>query len=305
MAYDATDLRSTLPASRPPGAAAAPERFSGSEHVTFRDLAPADKSTDVSTWYARGQNFVVGYSELDGTATFTRAGQPDEYVVLLADDTLAATVRTPGEDVSASGRTMLVVPPGDSTVTVTGRGRVLRLLTTRSDDVAALAANAGSYTEPHENIPPFAPWPQPVGGYRVRSYDLTVPPLSNPPFRLYRCTTFMVNFIDPKQGPRDPAKLSPHHHDDFEQCSIVLAGQYVHHIRWPWTTNKANWRADEHETVLAPAVTVIPPPSQHTSEAIGPDLNHLIDVFSPPRFDFSAQDGWVFNAADYPAPAGR
>ncbi|MGI5149753.1 hypothetical protein ACQEVC_26015 [Plantactinospora sp. CA-294935] len=303
MAYDSSDLRSTLPSST--ATATAPERFSGSEHVRFRDLTPVEKTGDVSTWYARGQNFVVGYSELDGTTTFGRAGQPDEYVVLLADAGLAATVRAPGEEVSASGQTMLVVPPGDSTVTVTGKGRVLRLLTTRSADVAALAANAESYAEPHENIPPFQPWPEPVGGYRVRSYDLTVPPLANPPFRLYRCTTFMVNFIDPKQGPRDPAKLSPHKHDDFEQCSIVLAGEYVHHIRWPWTTNKANWRADEHETVLAPAVTVIPPPSLHTSEAVGPGTNHLIDVFCPPRFDFSAMEGWVFNADDYPAPATR
>ena len=298
MAYDPTDLRSTLPAAKP----AVPERFSGSEHVKFRDLPPVEKTGEVSTWYARGQNFVVGYSDLDGTAVFARENQPDEYVVLLADDALAATVRAPGEELAVGGRTMLVVPPGDSTVTVTGQGRVLRLLTTKSADVAALAANAGSYDEPHENIPPFQPWPDPPEGFKIRAYDLTVPPLANPPFRLYRCTTFMVNFIDPKHGPRDPAKLSPHTHDDFEQCSIVLAGEYVHHIRWPWTTNKANWRADEHERVVAPAVTVIPPPSQHTSEAVAPGTNHLIDVFSPPRFDFSAMDGWVFNAGDYPAP---
>ena len=303
MAFDSTDLRSTLPSSAAP--AAAPERFSGSEHIQFADLAPAEKTDEVATWYARGQNFVVGYSELDGSAAFARTGQPDEYVVLLADDALTATVRTPAEEVTVTGRTMLVVPPGESTVTVTGQGRVLRLLTTKSADVAALAANAESYRQPHENIPPFQPWPEPVGGYRVRSYDLTVPPLANPAFRLYRCTTFMVNFIDPKQGPRDPAKLSPHSHDDFEQCSIVLAGEYIHHIRWPWTTDKANWRADEHQRVAAPSVTVIPPPSVHTSEAVAAGTNHLIDVFCPPRFDFSAMDGWVFNAADYPAPEAR
>lgn len=302
MAYDPTDLRSTLPSS---AGTSAPDRFSGSEHVKFRDLAPVEKTGDVSTWYARGQNFVVGYSDLDGTATFVRESQPDEYVVLLADDALTATVTAPGEKVSVSGRTMLVVPPGDSTVTVSGTGRVLRLLTSQSADVAALAANADSYASPHENIAPFQPWPSPAGGYRVRAYDLTVPPLANPAFRLYRCTTFMVNFIDPKQGPRDPSKLSPHQHDDFEQCSIVLAGSYTHHLRWPWTTDKAQWRPDEHETVLAPAVTVIPPPSLHTSEAIGAGANHLIDVFSPPRFDFSAMEGWVFNAADYPAPEPR
>jgi hypothetical protein len=295
MAFDKGDLRSTLPSSA--ATAPVPERFSGAEHVQFGDLAPVEKGDGVSTWYARGQNFVVGYSELDGTASFSRTGQPDEYVVLLADDTLSAAVG----DVTASGKTMIVVPPGDSTVTVTGQGRVLRLLTTRSSDIADLAANAASYAERHENIADFQPWPEPVGGYRVRTYDLNVEPLTNPPFRLYRCTTFMVNFIDPKQGPRDPSKMSPHKHDDFEQCSIVLAGEYLHHIRWPWTTNKANWRADEHQRVVAPSVTVIPPPSLHTSEAIGAGTNHLIDVFSPPRADFSAMEGWVFNAADYPS----
>ncbi|MFG1927188.1 hypothetical protein [Cryptosporangium sp. NPDC048952] len=293
MAYDPTDLRSTLPTS----AAATPDLVSDSEHIEFRNVAPVDGVS-----YARGQNFVIGYSEVDGSTLIERKNQPDEYVVLLTDDALEATVRAGDEEVSASGKTMLVVPPGDSTVTVTGRGRVVRLLTTRSADVAALAANAESYVEPHENIPPFQPWPEPVGGYRIRSYDLTVPALDNPKFRLYRCTTFMVNFIDPKEGPRDPAKLSPHKHDDFEQCSLVLAGEYVHHIRWPWTTNKANWREDEHRTVNAPAVTVIPPPSVHTSEAVGAGTNHLVDIFSPPRFDFSAKEGWVFNADDYPAP---
>ncbi|AGZ41427.1 hypothetical protein [Actinoplanes friuliensis] len=303
MAFESTDLRSTLPSAA--AAPATPERFSGSEHVQFRDVPPVEKTETISTWYARGQNFVVGYSDLDGTAALSRTSQPDEYVVLLADDDLEARVEAPGEELTVSGRTMIVVPPGDSTVTITGRGRVLRLLTTKSEDIAALAANAGSYAEAHENIPPFQPWPDPVGGFRVRTYDLTVAPLANPPFRLYRCTTFMVNFIDPKQGPRDPAKLSPHKHDDFEQCSIVLAGEYVHHLRWPWTTNKANWREDEHYTVVAPSVTVIPPPSLHTSEAVGAGTNHLIDVFCPPRFDFSDMEGWVFNAADYPAPEAR
>jgi hypothetical protein len=298
MPFEPNDLRSTLPTTKE----VVPERFSGAEHVQFGDLAPAEKGDGVNTWYARGQNFVVGYSDLDGSVGWARPDQPDEYVVLLADEGLSAVAVSGGDEVSVSGRTMLVLPPGDSSVTVTGQGRVVRLLTTRSADVAALAANAASYDERHENIAPWQPWPDPVGGFKIRAYDLTVPPLSNPPFRLFRCTTFMVNFIDPKQGPRDPAKMSPHKHDDFEQCSIVLEGDYVHHIRWPWTTDKAHWRPDEHQLVHAPAVTVIPPPSLHTSEALAPGTNHLIDVFSPPRFDFSAMEGWVFNADEYPAP---
>lgn len=298
MPYDPTDVRAKLATA----ATTTPERFSGSEHVKFGELPPAEKSDGVKTWYARGQNFVVGYSELTGEARFDVADAPDEWVILLPDTDVRAHLTAGGEEITVGGKRMIVVPPGEARVTVNGTGRVLRLMRSTWTDVAALAANAASYAEPHENIPPFRPWPEPVGGYRLRTYDLTVPALSNPPFRLFRCTTFMVNFIDPRQGPRDPAKLSPHVHDDFEQCSIVLAGRYVHHIRWPWTTNRANWREDEHEMCVAPSVTVIPAGSLHTSEAIDEGTNHLIDVFSPPRHDFSAMEGWVFNADEYPMP---
>ena len=301
MPFDSDDLRSKLVTSPPPHAA--PD-YSGMSYGRFWQLPPVEAEPGHDTWWARGQNFVLGYSDVHGTAVFERADEPQEHVLVLCDEGLSAVIEGPGGDrVEAPGRSLVILPPGGTVATVRGTGRAFRLIRSTAADLVAKCVNAADYAEDHLNIPPFQAWPDPVGGFRIRVYDLTVPPLSKPPFRLFRCTTFMVNYIDPIEGPRSLHNLSPHYHDDFEQCSLAIAGQYVHHIRWPWTTDRAVWREDEHELCGSPSVAIIPPPSIHTSEAVDAGSNHLIDIFSPPRVDFSAQEGWVLNAADYPAPA--
>jgi hypothetical protein len=116
----------------------------------------------------------------------------------------------------------------------------------------------------------------------------------------------MLSFPPPSRRARDVTKLSPHSHHDFDQCSLVFAGNYVHHLRWPWGPDKNGWREDEHTAVEAPSAAIIPARVIHTSEAQkpGPQGNRMADIFAPPRLDFSLQRSWVKNSDEYPLPEG-
>jgi len=298
--YEADDPRSRL--STAAGSGGGPvSAFGASTYSLFYDTAPQETAPGVKTWYTRGQNFVVCYSLVEPGAVLERKGQIDEYVLLLHDPEISVTVEANGETVEVPGYSITMIPPGDSTITVKTGGTLVRLITTQSADLVAKVDNPGKYVGPHPQVPDFTAWPDPVGGFRIRSYTLDVPDQEGRFGKIFRCTTFMVN-VFPPQGPRDVTKLSPHHHDDFEQCSLALKGYYVHHLRWPWTANQHDWREDEHEAVGAPSVCVIPPRVIHTSAPSDPAANVLVDIFSPPRVDFSEVAGWVLNADEYPMP---
>jgi hypothetical protein len=299
--YDASDPRARL-ASSAPTAAPAPTGFAAAQFGRFYESRPQESGPAGRTWFTRGQNFIVAFSEAEPGAVFARKDQRDEYVVLVQDRQTSLTVSAGRETVTVPGHSLVIVPPGDSQVAVPAGGRITRLFSTQSKDLADKCENAAAYATRPQNIPPFQPWPEPPGGYRVRVYSLDVAPTPGRFGRIFRCTTFMVNVLDPQMGPRDVTKLSPHHHDDFEQGSLALEGAFTHHLRWPWTTNLNAWRPDEHAYCGSPSITVIPPPAIHTSRGMNNGLNQLIDIFSPPRIDFSSQPGWVLNADDYPMP---
>ncbi len=238
--YDASDPRSALASgqtSAPPAT-----RFAGAEYGKFYEMAPQETGAHGRTWYSRGQNFIVAYSEAQPGAAFERRDQTDEYVVLVPDAATSVAIKAEGGDEQAPGLSLAIVPPGRSTVTVPRGGRIVRFFTTRSADLADKCSNAQSYAVAHPNIPPFEPWPAPRDGYRIRVYSLDVPPTPGRFGRIFRCSTFMINYLEPFIGPRDVTKLSPHHHDDFEQGSLCLEGAFTHHLRWPWTTDMNAWR---------------------------------------------------------------
>lgn len=305
MAYAADDLRSAL--DRDGRAGAKPASADGIAAPDFLDfsLLPPDNVTAAGSeqWIVRGQNFVLIYTQPVAGDTVWDATLKTEQVVLLVDPAAAVRASDGDETHEASDLTLIVAPPGRSELVSTGTGSIVQLIEASETEWARRASNAAHYAEPHPHVKLLEPWPEPVDGYRWRVYRMADVPRDPARFgRLFRTRSFMVNFFDPQQGPRDIHKMSPHSHADFEQCSLVVQGDYIHHIQTPWGTDLEQWRPPDHARVGSPSVTIIPPPTVHTSQSIGRGTNYLIDIFSGPREDFSSQPGWVLNADEYPNP---
>jgi hypothetical protein len=302
MALDQSDVRSTL-ASYGASTRPTPTDFVPCEYVRFYDTEPQEATAGARTWYARGQNFVLAYTQVESGVEWARTNQPDEYTVFVPDrDGPSLEITAGDESANVPAYSIAFVPPGNSRIKVTGAGQVVRLFSVRAQDLVARCSNAASYAQPHPNVAPLGAWPDPVGGFKLRVYSLDQPKDPSRFGTIFRSTNIMVNYGDGSVGPRDTKRMSPHSHDDFEQCSLVLQGEYVHHIRIPWTANLEKWIDDDHTHIGSPSVAIIPPPSIHTSQSMGSGRNQLIDIFCPPRFDLSEKEGWVLNAADYPMP---
>lgn len=299
MAYDAKDPRAALASAvkAPPVTA-----YSDVELIEFHKIEPQHVGAGFKTWYGRGQNFVLAYTEAEAGAVLGRSSQQDEYMVFFTDKDTRLDVETDNGNAVDLQYSLAIVPPGDSKIIVKKGGVIIRLFSSLSADLVASCSNAESYAEPHPNMPPYEAWPDPIDGFKLRIYPLDPPDEVGRFGRIWRSTNMMVNILKVSTETRDSSKLSPHSHDDHEQCSLTLQGDYMHYLRWPWTTDKALWKEDQHIRCSAPSMTVIPPRAVHTSQSLPPAPCHLIDIFSLPRLDFSKKPGWVLNADEYPMP---
>jgi hypothetical protein len=275
--------------------------------ATYRELGATspdeEHPTGGRTWWTRSQAMVIAQTQATLGDTIA-ADTSGEYVAILIDGA-TATIEHNDATERTTEPSVVIVPPGSSTVTLATAGTVIRIFAAAVEpQLAARCSNAADYESPDHHVADYVAWPDAPSGARIRVY-----PLANYPAeagrlgRIFRCSTVMVNVFEQDPNPRDPAKLSPHHHDDFEQISLQVDGDYVHHMRVAWAPDSSTWRDDDHHHTKAPAVVVIPPPLIHTSQSVGNMRHWLIDVFAPPRLDFSMRPGWVLNAGEYPMPA--
>jgi hypothetical protein len=275
-------------------------------HAKYYEQAPdiVDPS-GTRSWVTRSGNMIVVIFDAKAGAVLTRADNPDESMLLLPAG-VSALIEAGSESAEAQGDSLTILPPGSSRVTLRTAGLVVRVFSNRAKDLLAKASNGFVYAGGAPELAPIVPWPDPVGGFRLRHYplaDRASPDPSPLKMRLFRSTNLMINLFLPWPMPRDETKLSPHAHDDFEQISLALEGKFAHHLRYPWTPDKTRWREDEHVVFDSPSVLVIPARVVHTSQNVGDRVARLVDIFAPPRLDFSLKPGFVLNEADYPMPA--
>jgi hypothetical protein len=169
----------------------------------------------------------------------------------------------------------------------------------------AKASNASTYADGAPEVAPIVEWPAPVDGFRLRHYPLAKyadPNGERIQPRLFRSTNMMVNLFVHYKTRRDTSKLSPHWHEDFEQASLCFSGTWIHHLRWPWNANLADWKPDFHDAIGTPSIAIIPANVLHTSRDEGDGESSLYDIFVPPRMDFASKPGFVINEAEYPLP---
>lgn len=269
----------------------------------YEEPAITDLDAGAESWITRGANFVTVLSKVTAGVALKRSDNPDEYMVLLPD--CGATIEAGDDAIEAEADSLTIVPPGRSRVVPKGDGIVVRVFSSLAGDLAERAGNRAAYETHPADVAPLEAWPEPPAGYRLRNYRLAEHVTEGSNMRVFRSRNLMVNVMTPRMVARDTSKLTPHSHADYEQASIAIGGTYVHHLRYPWTPDMACWREDQHLEMGSPSVLIIPPTVVHTSRNIGDQPGRLIDVFAPPRMDFSRRAGLVVNADEYPMLAAE
>ena len=265
----------------------------------YYDDQPQAVADGVRSWITRGRNFAIVYSEGEPGKTIANTFV-DEHVVYMVDGRVK--IRAGGEEAILEGESLAIVPPGLNEIELQ-RGGALVQIVTDAETIVKLARNAANYADGAPEVAPTEPWPMPIGGYRLHAYSLPGVYASGGMVNAFRTRKLMICPYARFLAPRDETALTPHSHQDFEQASVALEGEWIHHMRTPWTPNRHDWRADNHLEIGSPSTTIIPAGVVHTSQGVAGEGMRLLDVFGPPRVDFSMRPGVVRNAEDYPMPA--
>ena len=265
--------------------------------IAVFDTRPQIDSGDSRTWVVRAANFIVSLSKCEAGARLAEQNAVDESFVHVAAGSAHITVGSETQEIDANS--LAIAPPGGHEIVADANAVIVRISTARETALTEIASNAARYATT-EGVAPLEPWPMPVDGYRLRVYHLPDYDREDTLMRLFRTRFLMVNAFKYREEPRDIKKLSPHSHEDFEQGSLCLKGEWAHNLRYPWTADMTTWLPDEEIRIGSPSLLIIPPKVIHTSRNTSEGWSRLMDIFAGPRLDFSRRSGLVCNHDEYP-----
>lgn len=264
----------------------------------FSELAATRVLPGGGRWWAvRAQNFTVLHVDLCAGESLSLPTLHAAACVLIPQG-CTLFLETASEEAPVWGPALAIVPPGPLGIHADVECSIQIILASVDSGCAGRAVNEDAYVVPDVTVAPLprSPGTEPD---RLRIFRMDeLAPQGTSSGRIVQTRLLMINWLPGTTGPRNTNSLSPHSHDDFEQCSLTLDGPFVHHFRTPWTSRLSDWRDDVHSEVRSPSATIIPPRITHTTRATGKGSHVLVDVFAPPRADFIAK-GWVLNEHDY------
>lgn len=297
--YHQTDPRSTLATATSGTTRHQLSTFGEPQLFLLHDTESSVRSVGgSSTWYVRTASFFIAYYEVAaGDRVELLAASADRLLVIPHDDESIVVEPAGGAPIPVDEATVQVVP-GACAVSARTAATVIECAAYADLNEVPPALNDVAYLEPTPGLRALEPRRVPAFQDEVKTYPMSDYTPSPDRFgRMFVSSNVMVNLLETEDGPRDTARLSPHDHDDFEQCMITTRGSYVHHWRTPWTADLASWREDRHPHYESPGIAVIPPQVEHTANSLSDGLNQMIDFFGPPRRDF-IEKGWILNAVD-------
>lgn len=242
---------------------------------------------------ARGKRFTVDWlvASAEPSPEFHIA---EEAILIVAD--IGCRILASDEEVVVPEGSACLLPEGAFSL-IAPQGTALVLIQSCTGGEPVGARNDVQYSSGDDGHIALAPAAKRDGGVRViRAAEIRAP-ADKPRLKILRSATMSISWIE-YTGLRDRSKLSPHSHTDFEQGSLAIHGDFVHHLRTPWGPDATAWRKDVHQNAAPRSLCVIPPQMLHTTEGLSEGRHLLIDIFAPARTDF-LEKGWVSNAGDY------
>jgi len=263
---------------------------------------PAVGEDGIRSWYVRLQNALAAWSEISAAPKTIYQEAAAEILVVLPDT--GALLHAGQKRREAPARSICIVPRGQTVIELKESGRVIRFFSPIPDALGSLAINGEDYAVPHGDVRPleWMPMRHDADEIRIFPIDRLMAERPNRPPTI-QSETMNVMWIE-RTGPHDRSQLAPHAHEGFEEGALVVEGEYVQHLRTPWTEDARRWRDDEHRLCGRGTFTIVPPAVVHTTEAIGSGRHMMLNIFAPARSDH-IDNGLVVNRSEYEAIAPK